>query len=115
MFDGNIEKLKKWLDSNPTIQELKSQARILGLKVKRMMKKREVIKLIEGYINQMQELQEIQRPSSANSVNNVKEDQDIKQEKDIKLPESYNKNKLVVLPLNPNWLHVYCDLSDKTR
>lgn len=114
MVDGNLEKLKKWLDSNPTIQELKSQARNLGLKVKRMMKKREVIKLIEGYIDQMQELQEIQRPSSANSANNVKEDQEIKQEEDIKLPESYNKNKLVVLPVNPNWLHVYWDLSEKT-
>ncbi|MBZ4662124.1 MAG: hypothetical protein JG779_1278 [Thermotoga sp.] len=43
------EEILKWLDSNPSIQELKRFAKSLGLRVKKAMKKKEVIKLIKEH------------------------------------------------------------------
>lgn len=115
-MSSNLERLKEWLESNPTIQELKNQAKNLGLKVKRMMKKRDVIKLIENYISQAQQIQDLEKPSSVTSqkesLNTQKNNNDTKE--DIILPETYNKDKLVLMPVNPNWIHAYWDFSKQT-
>ncbi|MBO8161475.1 MAG: DUF4912 domain-containing protein [Thermosipho sp. (in: Bacteria)] len=120
--DGNIKKLREWLNSNPTIQELKSKAKELGLKVKRMMKKREVIKLMENYIKKQEKMNEMEnkvKPSSNSSPSHPtpEKQKSIKnpEQEEIIIPETYNKDKLILMPVNPNWIHLYWDFSDDTR
>ncbi|SHH46473.1 DUF4912 domain-containing protein [Thermosipho atlanticus] len=118
--DGKSASLKNWLKSNPTIQELKSKAKKLGLKVKRMMKKREVVKLFEDYIKKLEKFEEIElnNKSSSSSSSPSKPSKDIQrtpQETTSEIPQTYNKDKLVLMPVNPNWIHVYWDFSESTR
>ncbi|APT71891.1 hypothetical protein BG95_02790 [Thermosipho sp. 1063] len=112
MNDTNLEKLKNWLREERTIQELKATAKKLGLKVKRMMKKKEVTKLIENYIIQNEKIKTFERPSSATSA--TLQEKKETQEPEIDLPKSYNKNRLVLMPVNPNWIHAYWDFNYET-
>ncbi|ABR30208.1 hypothetical protein SU69_01765 [Thermosipho melanesiensis] len=114
MFDENVEKLKEWLSEKRTIQELKAMAKNLGLKVKRMMKKKEVIKLLESYIKQNEEIKKLERPSSSTSASDSIKKEDKLSKEELYLPKSYNKNKLVLMPVNPNWLHAYWDYTKET-
>lgn len=120
--ERNYEKLKKWLDSGPTIQELKSKAKDLGLKVKRMMKKREVIKLLENYIKKLEKLEKMQNETKASSASSAssnlgpsQKDQKTSEELTPEIPKTYEKDKLVLMPVNPNWIHAYWDFSKNTR
>ncbi|PLV60170.1 DUF4912 domain-containing protein [Thermotoga sp. KOL6] len=96
----------KWLDSNPTIQELKKFAKSLGLRVKKAMKKKEVIKLIRDHI---ENLSGVTSASSGTTPSKMKE---IKV--DLTLPRTYNKNKLVLMPVNPYVVFAYWDFDKET-
>jgi len=106
--------LLKWLDSKPRIQEVRTLAKKLGVRLKRTMKKRDIIKKLRTALKERLKVE--QARSSATSVlensggNAVRE-----YPKQPRLPESYNKDKLVLLPVNPNWIYAYWDFSRKTR
>ncbi|QTA37719.1 DUF4912 domain-containing protein [Thermosipho ferrireducens] len=112
---NEVTQLKDWLNTNPTIQELKKMAKDLGLRVKRMMKKREVIKLFEQYIEELENREK--SPSSSSSQIKPSYEKEIKplERKEITLPETYGKDKLILMPVNPNWIHIYWDFSIRTQ
>ncbi len=103
------EEILEWLDGGPTIQQLRKKAKELGIKLKKRMRKREIIKTIRAEIEKRLS-QATEKPSSSTQPE-IKEE--VRRE-EIELPESYGKDKLVLLPVNPNWLHAYWDLSPQT-
>ncbi|MGC9795738.1 DUF4912 domain-containing protein [Fervidobacterium riparium] len=115
-----VQELEKWLSEERTIQELKSKAKELGLTVKKQMTKSDVRKLIERYVERVKAVQPedttSQRPSSATStVQQVTPTKAMPAKEDISIPETYNKDRLVAMPVNPNWIHLYWDFSDANR
>ncbi len=115
-----VQELEKWLNEERTIQELKAKAKELGLTVKKQMTKNDVHKLIERYVERVKAVQPedstSQRPSSATSAVQVASqvhEKPIKE--DITIPETYNKDRLCAMPVNPNWIHLYWDFSDANR
>ncbi|MEJ5229811.1 MAG: DUF4912 domain-containing protein [Pseudothermotoga sp.] len=92
--------LLNFLESQPTIQEVKALAKKLGLKIKKRMKKNEVYKMLKDYALQLQEPVQNVQPVF---------------EKTEELPASYGTNRLVLLAVNPHLVHLSWDLSNETR
>jgi len=101
------EEILKWLDSNPSIQDLKRFAKSLGLRVKKAMKKKEVIKLIKEHMESTF--------STTYSSSGVSKTVQKREEKDLNLPKTYDKNKLVLMPVNPYVVFAYWDFDQRTR
>jgi hypothetical protein len=119
----NLDKkdIKKIIDSNPPMSEIRKIAASLEIKITRKMKKIEMIRLIKEKIKSEEKTtQNSKTVSSQNSIKIEKEIQKIEHEKQEsvpkipELPETYNKDKLVCLPVNPHWIHIYWDFSDET-
>ncbi len=102
------EEVLEWLEKNPKIQDLRKRAKELGVRIKKRMKKRDIIKAIREELERRME-ESMERPTST-SESKIEEKQVEKPE----LPESYGKDKLVLLPVNPNWIHAYWDFSPQT-
>jgi len=112
---SSVKQLEEWLSQKRTIQELKAKAKELGLAVKKQMTKSEVRKLIERYIERTKAVQpeeaEQSRPSSSTSSTGQIQTTPQPLKEDISIPDTYNKDKLVAMPVNPFWMHIYWDLS----
>ncbi|MDK2922879.1 MAG: uncharacterized protein PWQ90_320 [Pseudothermotoga sp.] len=96
------EELEVFLSKNPTIQEAKALARRLSLKVKKRMKKNEVLKLLQDF---------------AKSLVSEKKEEEVRHTREAReneLPQSYGSDRLVLLSVNPNLVYVYWDLSSET-
>jgi len=103
-------KLKEFLDSSPSIQEIRKFAKMLGLRIKRTMKKRDLLKLLK------KELETLEITSSVtSSQHNGEERLHPSLPMDFDLPSSYGKDRLVLLPVNPRWIHAYWDFSSNSR
>ncbi len=107
----DLKELKVWLEEERTIQELKSVAKQLDLPVKKQMKKPDVKKLIERYIERSEIAVRSDVSSNLPSSGTVQEVKEQLKKEDISLPNSYLKNKLVMMPINPYWYHLYWDFS----
>ncbi|MGJ8454223.1 DUF4912 domain-containing protein [Pseudothermotoga sp. U03pept] len=95
------QELLNFLESQPTIQEVKALAKKLGLKIKKRMKKNEVYRMLKDYALQLQEpVQNVQSPAA---------------EKIEDLPSSYGSDRLMLLAVNPHLVHLSWDLSNETR
>lgn len=105
--------LLRWLESEPKIQELRSLAKELGVKLKRTMKKRDIMKKLRAKLEDS--LRDERPSSSATSTGAEERKVVIEPSKPLSLPESYGKDKLVLLPVNPNWVYAYWDFSEETR
>lgn len=98
------EELQAFLSQNPTIQDAKSLAKKIGLKVKKRMKKSEILKLLEEFARSLKtdaktaQMQTVTTPILRN----------------LELPVSYESNRIVLLPVNPHLVFVYWDLSKET-
>ncbi|HDG62541.1 MAG: DUF4912 domain-containing protein [Thermotogae bacterium] len=103
------EEILAWLDTNPRIQDLKKFAKQLGVRLRKSMKKREVIRAIKDFLKK----ETIETRSSATSPGVKVEEKRVEEVKE--LPKTYDKDKLVLLPVNPNWLFIYWDMSPETR
>jgi len=103
------EQILLFLESSPTIQLLKSTAKSLNLRVKKRMKKNEVIKLLLEYANNLQKAQISSSQSEITSTT-----AEAATTRNQRLPESYYKDKLMLMPVNPNWVHAYWDFSEAT-
>lgn len=113
------EKILKFLESSPTIQELRSYAKSLGLKLRRTMKKRDLVKILKKKAKEIKKKDEVVYqglPSSGNNQKKHEEKHKIRSKPEAyNLPESYNRDKIILLPINPKWVYVYWDFSDNTR
>ncbi|AJC73355.1 hypothetical protein AJ81_03040 [Pseudothermotoga hypogea DSM 11164 = NBRC 106472] len=96
------EELEVFLSKNPTIQEAKALARKLGLKVKKRMKKSEVLKLLQDFAKSLVSQKKEEKASPPQEI------------RENGLPQSYGSDRLVLLSVNPNLVYVYWDLSSET-
>ncbi len=105
------EEVLDWLNTNPTIQQLRKKAKELGIRIKKRMRKREIIKVMRDELEKRLS-QATERPSSMIGVEEGRKEKI--SEEGPELPSSYGKDKLVLLAVNPHWLHAYWDLSIET-
>ena len=110
------KELQEWLKQDLTIQELKAKAKELGLSVRKQMTKADVRRLLERYIERakLSEPESVESISSATSQmqESTDQSQQLPPKEDITIPDSYKKDKLVAMPINPQWMYFYWDLSD---
>jgi len=106
------EDILEWLDTNPRIQDLRKKAKELGVRIKKRMKKREIIKVIREDIMSRLEGSEEKRVNATSNFGGVSSRNRVEKVQD--LPQTYGKDKLVLMPVNPHWLHAYWDLSPRT-
>lgn len=99
------EDLLRWLESSPSIQELKKFAKSMGLRVRKAMKKRDVIRIIRERLEEFECVSSTSVSSTPLSLSTSH----------IELPKTYNKDKLVLLPVSPRLAFVYWDLSENTK
>lgn len=102
------DELGRYLASSPNIQELRRTAKMLGLNLKRRMKKRDIIKLIKEYTEGL-------AVASSNIEEKPVEPKEItSQPLDTDLPNTYNKDRLVLAPVNPKYVFCRWDFSKDT-
>lgn len=98
------EELQAFLSQNPTIQEAKSLAKKIGLRVKKRMKKNEILKLLEEFARSLRTEAKIAQMQTVTTP--------ILQQPE--LPVSYESDRIVLLPVNPHLVFVCWDLSKET-
>ncbi|RAO99533.1 hypothetical protein PW5551_03355 [Petrotoga sp. 9PW.55.5.1] len=120
-----VKKLEKeLLDSykteEPTIQELRSIAKSLGIKLKRTLKKKEILKLVQIEIQKLlddsiktKENEKEKSPKKVKIESKIKTSLKSNEAKEV--PKNYNKDRIKMIPVNPNWVYVYWDFSKKTK
>lgn len=112
-------KILKFLESSPTIQELRSFAKSLGLKLRRTMKKRDLVKILKEKAREIEHKNNItyrEVPSSGTALKKHEEKHEIRSKPEAyDLPDGYKKDKIVLLPINPKWVYAYWDFSAKTK
>ncbi|MCD6450667.1 MAG: DUF4912 domain-containing protein [Thermotogaceae bacterium] len=106
------EEILEWLAADPRIQDLRKKAKELGVKIKRRMKKRDIMKVIREDIMKRLKESEEKRANATSNFGEVSYQNET--EKLPELPQTYGKNKLVLMSVNPHWLHAYWDLSPDT-
>ncbi len=104
------EDLLEWLESAPTIQQLRKKAKELGIKLKKRMKKRDIMRAIKQEIEKR--ISQTKERASSHMGTQLVQKRPV--QKGEELPRSYGKDKLVLMPVNPNWLHAYWDFSPET-
>lgn len=104
---------------NMKMNQLRSFAKKMGLKLTRRTTKSELIKKISKIFSTWQYEEDVKFGKSGrtnvatSSLTKVSERRVVKTE--IDLPKTYKKDKLVGLEVNTNWLHFYWDFSEKTK
>ncbi len=101
------EEIHDFLKSEPSIQELRRFAKMLGVRLRRSMKKRDITKAII-------KTSESRRPSSENTTVNSTEKMRPSKPVNADLPSRYFRDYVVVHPVNPYWIHTMWDLSIRT-
>ena len=111
--------LTTFKSEEPTIQQLRNVAKNLGLKLKRNMKKNDILKLVTQEIRNLEKGLDkyIKGKSKDISImpNVPKKEKEIKKDKLNTLPETYNKDFCRLMPVNPKWTYSYWDFSEKTK
>ncbi|MEN3042369.1 MAG: DUF4912 domain-containing protein [Fervidobacterium sp.] len=113
------KELEDWLSEERTIQELKAKAKDLGLTVKKQMGKNDVRKLIERFLERAK-LATTGEQSTYRSSSQITPPAEFLQtvsseREDTSLPDTYLKDKLVAMPVNPHWIHFYWDFSEENK
>jgi len=103
------EEILEWLETNPKIQDLRKKAKELGVRIKKRMKKRDILRAIREELQRR--LNESMERKVSSSEGHVQEGGEISKPE---LPPTYEKDKLVLMPVNPHWIHAYWDFSPQT-
>ncbi|MFW6120359.1 MAG: DUF4912 domain-containing protein [Petrotogales bacterium] len=113
------KKILKLLESSPTIQELRSLAKSLGLKLRRTMKKSDIVKILKKHAKELEKRDKVvnqELPSSKTVLKKQGESKKVRSKPEAhNLPDSYCKDSIVLLPINPKWVYVYWDFSEVSR
>jgi len=121
IFDRKVELMRK-ADGieNMKMNQLRSFAKEIGLKVARKTTKFKLLEKISNIFSAWEYSEENTKQkkdrksiSATSSLNKISERKVVKTE--IELPKTYKKDKLVGLAVNPNWLHFYWDFSERTK
>lgn len=114
---------KRLLDTfkvdEPTIQELRNIAKNLGIKLNRNMNKKEILRAVRKEIKRIEESsnQRVEKVSDYTKLaKNLQNLQKLPKSNESKeLPQKYEREKLKLMPVNPNWVYVYWNFSEKSR
>jgi len=113
----NPNDVMELLDSGLTIQKLRSLAKKLGVKLRRTMRKSEIENLIRKKLETKKVRtnmgKETRRVEASSGKIPVEEPKPVEAKRE--LPRSYNKDKLILLPVNPFWIHAHWDVSERTK
>ena len=113
-LDKNLIQMLK--NEEPTIQDLRNIAKSLGLKLRRSMKKRDIVKEIRRALSQ----ENYSTVTSDHLQNNKRADVSSgrlsriltkKSNDSTELCETYNNDRLVLMVVNPFWIFTYWDFS----
>jgi len=100
----------------PTIQELRNIAKNLGVKLKRNMNKKEILKAVKNEIKRLEESSNQKIGQVSEYRKSTKNLQKLPKSNESKeLPQKYEKDKLKLMPVNPHWAYSYWDFSEKNR
>ncbi|PNR93355.1 hypothetical protein HWHPT5561_00750 [Petrotoga sp. HWH.PT.55.6.1] len=111
---------KKLLDTfradEPTIQELRNIAKNLGVKLKRNMNKKEILKAVRKEIKRLEDSlnQQVEEVSDYKKLPKNPQ-KPPKSNESKELPQKYGKDKFKLMPVNPHWVYVYWNFSEKSR
>ncbi len=113
-LDKNLIQMLK--NEEPTIQDLRNIAKSLGLKLRRSMKKRDIVKEIRRTLSQ----ENYSTVTSDHLQNNKRADVSSgrlsriltkKSNDSTELCETYNNDRIVLMVVNPFWVYTYWDFS----
>src|SRR6056297_2671579 len=110
----SMEKIRKMLRSEPRIFELRKIAKKMGISVKRNMKKSELEDRIKRSLVRHEQAEMAQGNSCASGAGSHQQQINPGEPFIPELPKTYKRDKLVALPVNPLWIHIYWDFSDQT-
>jgi len=125
----NIDKdeIIEIISSNSPMAEIRKIAAILGIKLSRNMKKIEIIECIRNKVGSKRNVKVERKSGVYPSSSKFKDETQPETQEQLlqikteeppnripNLPDTYNKDKLVCLPVNPHWIHIYWDFSKET-
>jgi hypothetical protein len=110
---NSMEQIRKMLRGEPRIFELRKIAKKMGISFKRNMKKVELEDRIKRSLIRHENAGKLSETTSSMPSSNQKV---VNPDAPIVpvLPDTYKKDKLVALPVNPLWIHIYWDFSEQT-
>jgi len=108
--------LNTFRTDDPTIQELRNIAKNLGVKLKRNMSKKEILKAVQKEIKKLEEPLNSNFEQDQDYTKIQKKLQNLPKSNETKeLPEKYEKDKLKLMLVNPKLVYAYWDFSKKSR
>ncbi|MDN5343111.1 DUF4912 domain-containing protein [Oceanotoga sp. DSM 15011] len=111
-LDENIINILK--TDEPSIQELRKTAKNLNIRLRRSMKKRDILKEIKKKLLELDTQGLLENKSSNNKKTERKNTKKMYLEpKELK--KTYKKNKLEILPVNYEWIYIFWDFDEKTK
>ncbi len=115
---NSMEKIRKLLRNEPRIFELRKIAKKMGISFKRNMKKNELEERIKrSLIRREKACDDSQTAAVSSGTTPSSHQQKISPGEPMipVLPKTYKNDKLMALPVNPSWIHMYWDFSDQTQ
>lgn len=110
----SMEKIRKMLRSEPRIFELRKIAKKMGISFKRNMKKSELEDRIKRSLVRRERAEQAQGSSLISGAGSRQQKINPGEPVIPELPKTYKRDKLVALPVNPLWIHIYWDFSEQT-
>lgn len=109
----NREKINSFLESDPSIQELRRFAKMLGVRLKRTMKKKEIVKAVCKFAEK--ETPVLERSVTSQAAGNLSQVKRPSKPVDAELPVAYARDCVVLHPINPYWIYAMWSLGEITR
>ncbi|MBN2219960.1 MAG: DUF4912 domain-containing protein [Kosmotogaceae bacterium] len=103
------EEILTFLSKDPTIQDLRRYAKMMGINLKRTMRKKDITRILKKLAQKSR-----QTSSSAAAKSSPSEILRPSKPVDAEIPSSYSRDFVVIHPINPYWVYVMWDLSDDT-
>jgi len=110
----SMEKIRKLLRSEPRIFELRKIAKKMGISFKRNMKKNELEDRIQRSLVRHMEAEQAKDSPLISGAGSHQQKITPGEPVIPELPKTYKRDKLVALPVNPMWIHMYWDFSEQT-
>ncbi|MFW6262690.1 MAG: DUF4912 domain-containing protein [Thermotogota bacterium] len=110
----SMERIRKMLRGEPRIFELRKIAKKMGISFKRNMKKTELEDRIKRSLIRHERAEQAQGSSNISGAGSNQRQINPEEPVIPELPKSYKRDKLVALPVNPLWIHIYWDFSNQT-
>ncbi|MDD3459773.1 MULTISPECIES: DUF4912 domain-containing protein [unclassified Mesotoga] len=102
------EEIQSFLSSDPTIQDLRRFAKMMGINLKRTMGKKDISRALKKHA------QESKHVSSDAATKTPSEILRPSKPVNAEIPSSYFHDFVTIHPVNPYWVYVEWDLSERT-